>query len=284
MYTVLIIIIILLVTALGFCLMRISYTPPPVRRVHTMKKLPHRLCFTGVARDVGKHLKGLYERIETLRPYFQDIEYFIYENDSTDQTYPTLVELHDLNGKFHFLSEQLHAEKPILEGSRNDKRLTKMAHLRDRYLRWLDDNQRFDYIVVLDWDLRIGFSTTAFVQSFQKQNWEILFGYGIDYKLYKFGLHRSHYYDALAFESYKGEFVKMWGRDMTNKTVTKRPHLKPTSPWMPVRSAFGGLGIYRADLLRGKTYLHEPVECEHIMLHRQIEGRKFINPSLVVYR
>jgi hypothetical protein len=66
-------------------------------------------------------------------------------------------------------------------------------------------------------------------------------------------------------------------------------------PLIAVQSAFGGLGVYRWDALRGHRYGVEPnngdcgveVICEHTFIHRRMidagRHRLFINPSMVVY-
>ena len=58
--------------------------------------------------------------------------------------------------------------------------------------------------------------------------------------------------------------------------------------WIEVDSAFGGLGIYKIDFLRGLRYKglndHGEELCEHVPFHKAIKangGRIFINPSLI---
>jgi hypothetical protein len=58
--------------------------------------------------------------------------------------------------------------------------------------------------------------------------------------------------------------------------------------WLPVDSAFGGMGIYRTEALRQARYIgmQEGREiCEHVTLHQQMREqglRLFINPNFVV--
>ena len=74
--------------------------------------------------------------------------------------------------------------------------------------------------------------------------------------------------------------------------------LQPLAKKMPlfaVQSAFGGVGIYRWDAVRGREYGVEEnrgdgrveVISEHSFLHRRMieagRNRLFINPSMVVY-
>jgi hypothetical protein len=58
--------------------------------------------------------------------------------------------------------------------------------------------------------------------------------------------------------------------------------------WIPVDSAFGGLAIYRRDILHGVRYagLDESgqISCEHVELHSQLKAkacRIFVNPRLI---
>ena len=58
--------------------------------------------------------------------------------------------------------------------------------------------------------------------------------------------------------------------------------------WIPVRSAFGGLGIYRRSSLQSRRYSHLDefgrVCCEHVPLNLDLSrdgGRLYINPTLI---
>lgn len=58
--------------------------------------------------------------------------------------------------------------------------------------------------------------------------------------------------------------------------------------WLPVDSAFGGMGIYKTAALRGVRYIgmQEGREiCEHVTLHEQMREqglRLFINPNFII--
>ncbi len=59
----------------------------------------------------------------------------------------------------------------------------------------------------------------------------------------------------------------------------------PGTPLGPVNFAFGGMCIYRKQILEGLEYDIESEDCEHVAFHRAIGergGRIFMNPSLVV--
>jgi hypothetical protein len=65
--------------------------------------------------------------------------------------------------------------------------------------------------------------------------------------------------------------------------------IPPTSEWIEVDSAFGGLGVYDAKVLNNATYVgidSQGMEvCEHVAFHAEIKkkssNRIFINPKLV---
>jgi hypothetical protein len=61
-----------------------------------------------------------------------------------------------------------------------------------------------------------------------------------------------------------------------------------SADWIPVDSAFGGLGIYRRSILSGARYSGADEDgdgtCEHVPLNNQLRARGariFINPRLI---
>ena len=76
---------------------------------------------------------------------------------------------------------------------------------------------------------------------------------------------------------------------MVKHHVHNKQYLIPsTLPLLPVSSAFGGLGLYRTESLRGLRYdafdKNRNLTCEHVSLHYQMlkRGAKlFIDPALL---
>ena len=69
---------------------------------------------------------------------------------------------------------------------------------------------------------------------------------------------------------------------------SRQYRIPPEHPWIPVRSAFGGLGLYRSVALDGHWYDSGPrygrPVCEHVRLHQRmvdVGARLYIVPELL---
>jgi Glycosyltransferase sugar-binding region containing DXD motif len=88
------------------------------------------------------------------------------------------------------------------------------------------------------------------------------------------------YYDPIAFREH------CWQRVESDRAVRGRlGALRRGSEPLTVKSAFGGLTLYRGKLLRGLRYDEGTRDCEHVSLHRALAARGValvINPSLLL--
>ena len=84
-------------------------------------------------------------------------------------------------------------------------------------------------------------------------------------------------------------FRKRWRRELLARLIYDRQYLiPPETPPIPVDSAFGGLGLYRTEALRGLRYVARDAAggliCEHVGLHlamRARGARLYIDPALL---
>jgi hypothetical protein len=170
-------------------------------------------------------------------------------------------------------------------------RIERLASYRNRYLDHVATLTNLHYVIVVDLDLyRIDLDGIAHAFG-QTIPWDAQFANGriSDASRPELG---NFYWDTYA----------IWELgDSSPQTETKISMywemLRPLTKGMPlfaVQSAFGGLGIYRWDALRGQKYGVEEnqdsrveVVVEHTYLHRRMIAagyeRLFINPSMVVY-
>jgi hypothetical protein len=88
------------------------------------------------------------------------------------------------------------------------------------------------------------------------------------------------YYDPIAFRE------RTWERRERDARIRLRlASLRRGDPALPVNSAFAGLTLYRASLLRGLRYDEQTRDCEHVSLHREFArrgGRLVIDPALLL--
>lgn len=245
------------------------------------------IIFVGIVRNVDKFLETNLLRIKKLENVFNKITYFLYENDSTDNTVK-ILEKWSKYKNFHYLSQKTSDPLPVSYGAHSLRRFVKMALLRNKYVEWLRGLEKQpNYVVVMDWDLKGGIDTNGFVSAFSSLNWDVMFANGMDCK-YKYNpiIEMETIYDPLAYEDYFGKRIK--GHSVKPcKTYCSRPFLDPLIPIKyRVNSSFSGLAIYKADIFTKYNYDPvEPIDCEHIMLHRQLKGKKLlINSELFLVR
>ena len=182
-----------------------------------------------------------------------------------------------VNPKVELLSEQLNAQK---WGQVQDlSRMAQMAAYRNRYLTHIREKQyNFDYLIVLDLDIPLGFSYDGIAHSFSHDNWDVMGSNGILVPPYGDPIPNPIFYDAFAFRM-KGETLP------ENIETINALQFHRGEALVPVESVFGGLAIYRsAGILAGAQYGGQ--DCEHVVLHQWLNDhgfdRQFLNPSQIV--
>lgn len=254
------------------------------------------LSIVGIARNVEKYLENNIKNLLTLRESFNQVKFFIYENDSVDDTVK-ILEKYKNNG-FEFQSEKLNNKEPVLEGKHAKNRFIKMSQARNKYVSWIRKNPThpecgLDYILVLDWDIKHIdlngiYSCFTYIDSLQGgTKWDVMTANGIDDVLFKFPFwSEHHYYDPLAFEDIKGYRVKGHSCYPTEK-YTKRPDYNPYIPEkVRINSGFSGVAIYKRELFSDNDYSPTSfIDCEHIVFHNKLKDKRiFLNTELLLYR
>lgn len=233
----------------------------------------------GLARDIGKNLRKVMARIESLGSKFKEYHVIVVENDSDDGTAEMLQYWQRVNPKVVILSQQLNARK--WENIEHVDRTKAMASYRNQYLNHIRQKQySFDYMIVLDLDIPLGFSYDGIAHTFSFDHWDVMASNGILVPPFGNPIKNPMFYDAFAFRK-KGEQSKGNIKEINHLQFHRGEKL------VPVTSAFGGLAIYRKDgIMAGALYGGN--DCEHVVLHQWLHekgfDRQFLNPSqLVLY-
>jgi hypothetical protein len=239
------------------------------------------IAFVGIIRDVGPYLDNVLKNAEETEKYFKEVSYFLYENDSKDNTVEILKNWKASKKNFDYVSEKMNEKLPISFGAHALKRFVKMATLRNKYINWIRSlPKKPDYIVVVDWDLRVGFDVNGFLANFAHDDWDAVGANGVD-KAYPF----SWYYDPLAYQDIDNKRVR--GHSVRPyPEYCDYPDFDPTiAKMIPVKSTFGGMVIYKTPLFLEHDYGPEdPLDCEHIMFHRKFKNRKFfLNSEFILF-
>ena len=216
------------------------------------------LAICGLARDCGSKLKENIRFIENLRTYFKETIVIVVENGSKDDTRLKLdnwVSSSDniivLNGEESNIDPNLPSPIPgIPNPYYSRKRISRMAALRNQYLDYLASlNKSFDYLLVMDFDVdRI--SLEGVLNSlFRANEWDVVtaFGYSLSPKL------KERYHDTYALVPL-GEKVNAQ-TELSIKALQSTWRLnKNDQNLIPVYAAYGGLSIYKYELIKQIRY------------------------------
>jgi hypothetical protein len=250
-----------------------------------------KIAILGLVRDVDSVLGHNIKYINQLSSMCERVSYFIYENDSIDNTVVVLKEINKNITNFHYISEQLSLKKYGQVKTKN--RVTNLAKHRNLCLEYAKNNfQETDFIIVLDLDFRWA-NIEGILNSFgliSKTNQiDGMAGFSFEIKPNPFSPQKNMLwnYDSWA---YRGN----WWDDL-HKHINKYNGLDPMiwfGFWQPVigscpiqvNSAFGGCCIYKTNkFLIGK---YEDYDCEHVCFHKYLAERcsfkLFVNPSQIM--
>lgn len=253
------------------------------------------ISIVGLVRNLEDKLINNISYINQLNPLFKKINYFIYENDSTDLT-PTILETLSKNiANFHYKSESLslksftHSEPETLKST---ERTTNLANHRNYCIDHIKNNfPDTNFIIVMDMDFN---------------------QFSLDGILNSFGWLSMNFADALVGNSFELKYTAvspraktLWNYDCWAYRGSWWNDLQQYSDayqydpmvwfgfWQPpigsqpikVNSAFGGIGIYRYNDIINNRY--EGYDCEHVCLHKNLHQkhknyRLCINPSQIM--
>lgn len=248
-----------------------------------------KVVFVGLARNCGAHLATNLGRLKHLVAECREWALHIESNDCTDDT---LEVLHDFASKhpqatYHYavLGRQQYSTE--FSGPRT----IALAEYRDACQRWVRSCHRdADYVVVVDWDQWGGWSHVGVLNGL---GWlvELPGAYGM--ASVSLMQHQAismpepgkltvatnwAHYDAWALR------LNSYWDDYTNgQGGWKHQWIPPVgSDPVLVRSAFGGMCIYRTDAYLTGTY-DGTKDCEHVPYHASIARKTgqhlFLNPS-----
>jgi hypothetical protein len=236
-----------------------------------------RVVICGLCRDVRPWLARTSARIERLGNLFGDYRVVLFENDSQDRSMEFLEDWSSRNTRVHLLSERLGIRR--FEQNRDLARASHLAACRNRYRDYaLEHFADYDCLIVVDTDLRGGFSYDGVAHTFGHDAWDFVGSYGVLRRLRPTvppSLELCHF-DSWAFR-HVGHASPHACHEI-NAAVFRRGE-----PLVKVWSCFGGLGVYSMSSFRAAGY--EGGDCEHVSLHRRLRAagfhRLYLNPSQI---
>lgn len=249
-----------------------------------------------IVRDCDRQLKSNIPRIELLRNFFLHSKVVVFENDSKDNTKLVLGNWQKNSSnvfiKIEDFNQETIPETNINESNRfySTERISKMVKYRNQYLRAMEqDSMSYDFVLIIDLDIEM-FSLDGIADSFGLHDrWDAITANGQSYSK----VLKKRYHDTYALIELGNE-NQIHTEQTINDNQQKWSFMRPGMPLIPVYSAFGGLAIFKSNLLKNIDYKviinkskRVPVHCEHVSLFAQIHQngykRVLINPNMAVW-
>lgn len=256
-----------------------------------------KVVFCGMVRDCAKELNHNITTIEEIGSYFSDYRIVIFENNSKDDTKLVLTRWMSNNKRVNAIVNDFDETKyqqipkdPSYYLPNCRRRIQKYVDYRNMYMEYLDQMDfESDYTVILDMDVdRI--DVKGFITSFgNKLEWDVITanGYSTSSSL------RRRYHDTYALCEFGDENNLQSIPDIISYREIFGP-IKKGMPFIRVFSAYGGLAIFKSNILRGmrysiiyNNYKGVEVRCEHFSLFKQLSesgyAKVFINPNMEIH-
>jgi hypothetical protein len=259
------------------------------------------ILIVGTARNVGSKIVSQIYRMQEIIPIDFNIDFFIVESDSSDDTVSKLELLNRKLSNFNY--ETLGSIK-----GRIPNRIERLRFCRNRYVNFIRREPRdyWDYVIVMDLDgINSKIDRKGISSCFNlSQEWDACFP-----------VQKHGYYDLLALRAHnwvmsdpvreirtliEAERAKIKSKSLfariklnfnldrirKNNFYSKMLKFPGETRLIPVLSAFGGIGIYKSRIFYDVDYgnLDSAEGCEHVNLNlraSKLGYRLFINTSFI---
>jgi hypothetical protein len=243
-----------------------------------------RILICGAARNVENDLRQFYRRTSRAFSAFKNVEFVFCESFSSDETVRVLRELETENVNITMIRD-------LGINNSEPRRTVRIASARQCLRAYAEARMKdFDYVAMMDLDgVNRGLTQTAILSAWSYSGWDAVTAN-----------QPLRYYDIWALRADAWSEGDCW-REYTSLLNAHSPRKakriaitqkmrspSPKSKPIEVRSAFGGLAIYRIDAFLSGQYagVDENGEevCEHVPFHEEITKsgyRIFLLPSLI---
>lgn len=252
--------------------------------MNSQEHVDGRVVICGPMRNGSQYIDGVRSNMEKIGAYFDDYRIIIVESDSDDDSLVQLERWQTENSKMEYVS---------LGHTRHTQpmRTMRLANARNKCLDIINEKYSdYNYMVMMDpddityhpiegfltcWDTSVGDDWDGMTANQKEEYYDIwaLRGMDCNYDCWVRG-----FIEGLPSDEIKRRYVD--------------PHTKPIPPGDPilVNSAFGGLGVYKMESIRGCRYVgnqfvggKEYEIADHVKFHEQMRekgGKIYINTTL----
>jgi len=253
-----------------------------------------KIIILGLVRNLENSLYDNVVSISMISKYCSNISFFLYENDSIDNTVNVLKKCKLEIKNFNYLSDTLNLRSfghQTLESKlelKSTERTLSLAKHRNVCLSYVRDNSnKFDFVIVMDMDFE-KFSLDGILNSFGwfSENYaDALVGTSLQFKnLFSSEQKNLWNYDCWAYRGSWWEDLQKYSNNYGYDPMLWFGfwQLPIGSKPIQVNSAFGGIGIYKTQHYINVEY--EGYDCEHVCLHKNLKNKYpdyklCINPS-----
>ena len=251
------------------------------------KKSDSNFLVAGVVRNCAKQVRSDVLKIRDALVGSQSISWLLVESDSNDQTIEVLESLKNEIPNFDFITVgALRDRMPI--------RTDRLAYCRNTFLEAIRSQEKYrdiDYVLVSDFDGMNTHLTPASIDScWERDDWDVCTA-NQDGPYYDVWTIRHPFWSPNdCFEQYRFMLgLKVSAYKAYYEAVYSRMITIPMDvQWIEVDAAFGGLSLYKKEVIICSSYAGVTpagVEiCEHVVLSEGIKkaGFKiFLNPRLI---
>jgi hypothetical protein len=243
------------------------------------------VMIVGIVKDIQKSIHKDLANLSRAFNMFKEIHWYLVESGSTDQSTQVLAKIKSENKYFDFetLSNTHESRTEVMAQARN----AYLVYLRNKF-----DLKEFPYVVVADFNLLNNKITTeAVYSSWDRNDWDVVTA-NQSGKYYDIWALRHDLWspnDCWKHHSFLREYFKFPELAITYAIRARMIKIPKNSKWIQVKSAFGGLAIYKTELFM-KPFFYQGYDsngntiCEHVPFHEKLyeAGAKiFINPKLI---
>ena len=245
------------------------------------------VAIVGIVKNIANSIDGDFNRLREATSEFKNVKWFLVESDSTDESLNSLESIKRKHTNFDFVSlGNL--------GNSKDSRTIGMGKARNRYLQELDQVRKYkdvEYVIVADFNnLNSLVTKEAIATCFKRNDWDACFA-NQSRKYYDIWALRHNLWspnDCWEQHAFLRKYWKIPELALYASVQSRMIHIPIDSEWIKVESAFGGLAIYKKDVLLQATYSGTQPDgtplCEHVPLNQSLSQsgyRLFINPAFI---
>uniref|UniRef100_A0A6C0D8M4 Glycosyltransferase 2-like domain-containing protein n=1 Tax=viral metagenome TaxID=1070528 RepID=A0A6C0D8M4_9ZZZZ len=219
----------------------------------------------GIVRNIERNSSQILKFLFSLKQELPQLEVCLYENNSNDSTKEFL---HSIQNDFIQIQTEDYLESFFLNSfpgrtyTNEGCRIHKIAFARNQLLKMIEKKKLTseDFVIIMDLDINNPpeIKVIKFIIENFPDEAHVLFANGIQ--------HNGHYYDGYEFRSEQLPY----GPEILGETFWSDAHMGkiqkkyvPENSLIPVVSAFGGIAVYRANVIEGCSYSADVTDALH---------------------